>query len=110
MYISKRALVIVIILVVAVSFVFGYVNSFTNLYGSYPSFSSKTSKPSKPWSKDSFLASRYKQEVEQYRDDGDSYIRAANNDILTIESAKRDAQSDVNDAIREYNSWVTTGY
>jgi hypothetical protein len=61
-------------MVTALSFVFGYVSSYSNLYGSYPRFSSKAMKPSKPWSKDSFTSSRYQQDVEQYRQDGENYI------------------------------------
>lgn len=89
---------------------FGFVNSFTNLYGGYPSFSSKVMKPSKPFGKDDFSISTYRRNVEQYISDAESYVRAANNDISTIEENISKATEEANTIVREYNNYIQFGY
>lgn len=107
---KKRHVIAAFLLGVSASTLFGFVSGFSNLYGSYPSFASKAYRPSKPFSKDEFSISRYRQQVEQYRDDCESYIQAANNDIATIKREIQRAIDDTNAVVSEYNSFVRYGF
>jgi hypothetical protein len=110
MWLSKKKIAIAVVVLVSLSFAWGYVNSYSNLVGSYPSFSSKTMRPSKPFGKDSWAASRYKSEVDEYRNDCQNYITAANRDIATINNEINKAINETNMVVREYNSWAAYGY
>lgn len=110
MYISKRKLVLTIVILVFISFAWGFVSSYSNFYGSYPSFTSKTMKPMKPFSKSNLTASSYRNSVLEYQTDGSNYINAANNDISTIYDEITKARNSVNQVVNEYNTWVQTGF
>jgi len=107
---KKRHVIAAFLLGASISTLFGFVSSYSNMYGSYPSFSSKAYRPSKPFSKDEYSISRYRQQVEQYRDDCESYIQAANNDIATIRREIQRAIDETNAVVSEYNSFVRFGF
>jgi hypothetical protein len=110
MEVKKRHLIAAFLLGASISTLFGFVSSYSNLYGSYPSFASKAYRPSKPFSKDEYSISRYRQQVEQYRDDCESYIQAANNDIATIRREIQRAIDETNAVVSQYNSFIRFGF
>jgi len=99
-----------VLLIASAAFVFGFVSSYSNLYGPYPSFISKVRKPMRPFSKDSYLNEQYRYDVEQYVKDAKSYIQAAHNDINTINDEISGAIDAANDVVDEYNTYVQFGY
>ncbi|OQB74016.1 MAG: hypothetical protein BWX92_03160 [Deltaproteobacteria bacterium ADurb.Bin135] len=106
----KKIISILVIVLVACVFAYGFVSSYSNLYGGYPSFSSKAYKPSKPFSTDSYSIERYKRDVNQYVDDANNYITAANNDIRTIQQEIINARTEANNVVNEYNRYINYGF
>jgi len=107
---KKRTLLAVCMLALGAVVAFAFVSGFSNLYGPYPSFSSKAMRPHKPFSKDKWALDSYRRDVEQYVEDANNYIRAASNDIDSINDAMRDARNEANQVVSEYNNYVTYGF
>lgn len=49
---------------------------------------------------------RYKQEVQEYVDSTEEYLKATKNDIQRIREAQEEAIRKANAVVEEYNSWV----
>lgn len=80
---------------------FGFGSSNMDVLG-YPKF--REMEPTYPYSRDRYSMERYRLEVEEYREKAEKYIKNANNDIESIEDAKRDVIRKANRVIQQYNS------
>lgn len=81
----------------------------SNLYTRYPEFTSYN-KPSPPFitgKVSQFSYNTYKNEVTDYINDYETYIKKCNNDIEQIKENAKKAQIDVEEEIEEFNNWVS---
>lgn len=105
----KKTVVLTLLLVIATcSTSVGYYFGSNGNMSSYPTF--YESKPSRPFcfntTPDKYAEDRYKQDAEEYIKKSKQYINNCNNDIETIQRAKSNVVSDVNQFISEYNSYI----
>lgn len=83
---------------------YGYLGSDSNLSFGYPEFDKR--KPYAPYSKDSYEAERYREEVEAYVKAAKRYVEAADEDMKGLRDAREEAVRKANRVVDEYNNWV----
>lgn len=86
-----------------------FVGGGSNLVGyRYPAFNAF--EPSKPFAKDDFSLNRYKDQVQDFRDEAEQYIENAKNDIKRIQAEMGTAIDITNEVVDKYNSFIRYGY
>lgn len=79
----------------------------SNLFGSYPSFDAY--QPSPPFiigDIEQYELDNYRDEVESFQREAEEYIDNAENDIQTIQDEAEEAIDEVNSVVEEYNSFI----
>ena len=105
---KKAIFTIMVILFVASdapAFVFGGSN--LGILG-YPEFSGY--RPGKPYSRESYMISSYRMEMENYLSEIEEYLDNARNDIKRISEAMQEAKDEADDAVNEFNRFIRSGY